>query len=131
MARLGHAIADDMDEKERRAGALVQLLLFPDDTRPVSNDVARSAVFFLPAGQRPRDRERRAHSDSGGGANPKAHARGAGRGRHAGTHGRAQAGGDRGKLKRAQALVAKGLTAREAATRVRVGRTAMYEALRA
>lgn len=35
------------------------------------------------------------------------------------------------KLKRAQALVAKGLTVREAATRVKVGKTALYEALRA
>jgi len=34
------------------------------------------------------------------------------------------------KLKRAQALVAKGLTVREAATRVKVGKTALYEALR-
>ncbi len=33
------------------------------------------------------------------------------------------------KLKRAQALVAKGLTVREAATRVKVGKTALYEAL--
>lgn len=34
------------------------------------------------------------------------------------------------KLKRAQTLVAKGLTVREAATRVKVGKTALYEALR-
>lgn len=34
------------------------------------------------------------------------------------------------KLKRAQALVAKRLTVREAATRVKVGKTALYEALR-
>ena len=34
------------------------------------------------------------------------------------------------KLKRAQALVAKGLTVREAATRVKVGKTALYEAMR-
>jgi DNA invertase Pin-like site-specific DNA recombinase len=33
------------------------------------------------------------------------------------------------KLKRAQALVAKGLTVREAATRVKVGKTVLYEAL--
>lgn len=34
------------------------------------------------------------------------------------------------KLKWAQALVAKGLTVREAATRVKVGKTALYEAMR-
>ncbi len=34
------------------------------------------------------------------------------------------------KLKRAQALVAKGLTVREAATRIKVGKTALYAALR-
>ncbi|HEY0342406.1 MAG TPA: recombinase family protein [Steroidobacteraceae bacterium] len=34
------------------------------------------------------------------------------------------------KLKRAQTLVAKGLTVREAATRVKVGKTALYGALR-
>ena len=34
------------------------------------------------------------------------------------------------KLKRAQALVAKGLTVREAATRVKVGKTALYRAMR-
>jgi DNA invertase Pin-like site-specific DNA recombinase len=34
------------------------------------------------------------------------------------------------KLKRAQALVAKGLTVREAATRVKVGKTALYHAMR-
>lgn len=34
------------------------------------------------------------------------------------------------KLKRAQALVAKGLTVREAALRVKVGKTALYEAMR-
>jgi hypothetical protein len=34
------------------------------------------------------------------------------------------------KLKRARALVAKGLTVREAATRLKVGKTVLYEALR-
>ena len=34
------------------------------------------------------------------------------------------------KLKRAQVLVAKGLTVREAATRVKVGKTALYRAIR-
>lgn len=34
------------------------------------------------------------------------------------------------KLKRAQTLVAKGLTVREAATRVKVGKTALYQAMR-
>ena len=35
-----------------------------------------------------------------------------------------------GKLKRARQLIAKGLTVREAATRLRVGKTALYEAMR-
>jgi DNA invertase Pin-like site-specific DNA recombinase len=35
------------------------------------------------------------------------------------------------KLERARALISKGLTVREAATRLRVGKTALYEALRA
>lgn len=34
------------------------------------------------------------------------------------------------KLKRARAIIAKGLTVREAATRLRVGKTALYDALR-
>ena len=35
------------------------------------------------------------------------------------------------KLRRARDLVAKGLTVREAATRLRIGKTALYQALRA
>ena len=35
------------------------------------------------------------------------------------------------KLERARVMVAKGLTVREAATRLKVGKTALYEALRA
>jgi DNA invertase Pin-like site-specific DNA recombinase len=35
------------------------------------------------------------------------------------------------KLERARAIIAKGLTVREAATRLKVGKTALYEALRA
>jgi hypothetical protein len=35
------------------------------------------------------------------------------------------------KLERARALIGKGLTVRGAATRLRVGKTALYEALRA
>lgn len=37
---------------------------------------------------------------------------------------------DAGKLARARSMVAKGLTVREAAARLRVGKTALYEALR-
>ena len=37
---------------------------------------------------------------------------------------------DADKLARAQSMIAKGLTVREAATRLRVGKTALYEALR-
>jgi DNA invertase Pin-like site-specific DNA recombinase len=37
---------------------------------------------------------------------------------------------DAGKLARARSMVAKGLTVREAAARLRVGKTAIYEALR-
>ena len=35
------------------------------------------------------------------------------------------------KLERARAIIAKGLTVREAAIRLKVGKTALYEALRA
>ncbi len=35
------------------------------------------------------------------------------------------------KLERARAMIARGLTVREAATRLKVGKTALYEALRA
>lgn len=35
------------------------------------------------------------------------------------------------KLERTRAIIAKGLTVREAATRLKVGKTALYEALRA
>jgi hypothetical protein len=34
------------------------------------------------------------------------------------------------KLKRARTIIAKGLTVREAATRLKVGKTALYDALR-
>jgi DNA invertase Pin-like site-specific DNA recombinase len=34
------------------------------------------------------------------------------------------------KLERARSMIAKGLTVREAATRLKVGKTALYEALR-
>lgn len=34
------------------------------------------------------------------------------------------------KLARARSMVAKGLTVREAATRLKIGKTALYEALR-
>ena len=34
------------------------------------------------------------------------------------------------KLTRARSMVAKGLTVREAATRLKIGKTALYEALR-
>jgi predicted DNA-binding protein (UPF0251 family) len=35
------------------------------------------------------------------------------------------------KLERARVIIARGLTVREAATRLKVGKTALYEALRA
>jgi hypothetical protein len=55
LARLGHAIADEQDTaKTRKAVTVIQLPLFPEDTRPVSNDVARSALFSCVQGK---DRE--------------------------------------------------------------------------
>ena len=54
LARLGHSIADAKDAKLRKQGELIQFPLFPGDTRPVSNDVARSALFSCVQGK---DRE--------------------------------------------------------------------------
>lgn len=54
LARLGHSIADAKGAKPRKQGDLIQFPLFPEDTRPVSNDVARSALFSCVQGK---DRE--------------------------------------------------------------------------
>jgi len=51
LARLGHQIADAKDTKPRKSGEVIQFPLFPDDTRPVSNDVARSALFSCVQGK--------------------------------------------------------------------------------
>ena len=54
LARLGNQIADERDAKSRKAVISLQFPLFPEDTRPVSNDVARSALFSCVQGK---DRE--------------------------------------------------------------------------
>jgi hypothetical protein len=54
LARLGNTLADEKNAKPRRAGEVIQFPLFPEDTRPVSNDVARSALFSCVQGK---DRE--------------------------------------------------------------------------
>ena len=57
LARLGHNIADLHERKQtqpEKRGQVVQFPLFPEDTRPVSNDVARSALFSCVQGK---DRE--------------------------------------------------------------------------
>jgi hypothetical protein len=64
-------------------------------------------------------------------ATSSASARGAEGGRGTRPTGRPQARRHRGELRRARDLVARGLTVREAATRLRIGKTALYQALRA
>ncbi len=54
LARLGNSIADAKEAKPCKTGELIQFPLFPEDTRPVSNDVARSALFSCVQGK---DRE--------------------------------------------------------------------------
>jgi len=54
LARLGNSIADSIEAQPRKAGEVVQFPLFPEETRPVSNDVARSALFSCVQGK---DRE--------------------------------------------------------------------------
>jgi hypothetical protein len=54
LARLGHSIADAKDAKPAKSGEVIQFPLFPEDTRPVSNDIARSALFSCVQGK---DRE--------------------------------------------------------------------------
>jgi hypothetical protein len=51
LARLGHTIADAKDAKPAKSGEVIQFPLFPEDTRPVSNDVARSALFSCVQGK--------------------------------------------------------------------------------
>lgn len=51
LARLGRSIAGAKEAKPRKQGELLQLPLFPEDTRPVSNDVARSALFSCVQGK--------------------------------------------------------------------------------
>lgn len=54
LARLGNSIADDKERRPHKSGEIVQFPLFPDETRPVSNDIARSALFSCVQGK---DRE--------------------------------------------------------------------------
>lgn len=51
LARLGNALADAEDVKRSKPGEVIQFPLFPEDTRPVSNDVARSALFSCVQGK--------------------------------------------------------------------------------
>ncbi len=56
LARLGHSLADAVDERAKPGGAekrgfVVQFPLFPEETRPVSNDIARSALFSCVQGK--------------------------------------------------------------------------------
>lgn len=56
LARLGHSLADAVDERAKpggveKRGFVVQFPLFPEETRPVSNDIARSALFSCVQGK--------------------------------------------------------------------------------
>jgi hypothetical protein len=54
LARLANNLADARDAKAEKPSQVIQFPLFPEDTRPVSNDVARSALFSCVQGK---DRE--------------------------------------------------------------------------
>jgi hypothetical protein len=54
LARLGNTMADAKDREEakpEKRGEVIQFPLFPEETRPVSNDVARSALFSCVQGK--------------------------------------------------------------------------------